>query len=88
MLQRPIIESTGLALYWRVLQEIWRVALVTGTGKWDTLAEVYFYVQSLVCDWRFSGSGLVCLPTWRPRLVWQNRQNRYHQTVLSTLWLD
>jgi len=44
MLQRPIIESTGLALYWRVLQEVWRVALVTGIGKWDTLAEVYFYV--------------------------------------------
>ena len=40
MLQRPIIESRGLALYWRVLQEIWRVVLVTGTGKGDTVAPI------------------------------------------------
>jgi hypothetical protein len=41
MLQHPILESTGWAVHWRVLQEIWRVALVTGTGKWDTVRRMW-----------------------------------------------
>jgi hypothetical protein len=39
MLQRPIIESTGLAWwrFWRIRQVVWRVARVTGTEKWNTI---------------------------------------------------